>query len=212
HPRARPGGGERDLLRACAPQPPAPRDAARSRAHPRALHPRPLPRAHRQRLRQLRQQRPLPALGARHLASLSVAAARGGRAADGPDHLVHPERPRHLEPEDQQGAGPLRARHGPADEPAAQAGGALAGPGAGALDIAVGPRWYSTYEMACNCITHYLEKQKIAAVPYAGTTAKELALLANSEPLTAPESEALLDAVLNQPEPAYLEHLSRLLL
>jgi hypothetical protein len=83
---------------------------------------------------------------------------------------------------------------------------------AGALDIAVGPRWYSTYEMACNCITHYIEKQKIAAVPYAGTTAKELALLANAEPLTAPESEALLDAVLNQNEPAYLEYLSRLLL
>src|SRR5207302_6628907 len=52
----------------------------------------------------------------------------------------------------QQGAGPLRARHGPADEPAAQAGGALA-----------------------------------AAVPYAGTTAKELALLANSEPLRSEE-------------------------
>jgi hypothetical protein len=50
---------------------------------------------------------------------------------------------------------------------------------AGALDIAIGPRWYSTYEMACNCITHYLEQQKIAAMPYSGTTAKEQALLAN---------------------------------
>src|SRR6516165_2144134 len=48
---------------------------------------------------------------------------------------------------------------------------------AGALDIAVGPRWYSTYEMACNCVTHYLEEQKISAIPYAGTTARELALL-----------------------------------
>src|SRR6516164_10161392 len=65
---------------------------------------------------------------------------------------------------------------------------------AGALDIAVDPRWYSTYEMACNCITHYIEKQKISAVPYAGTTEKELALLQNSEPLTLSESEALLDA------------------
>jgi hypothetical protein len=83
---------------------------------------------------------------------------------------------------------------------------------AGALDIAVGPRWYSTYEMACNCITHYLEQKKISAVPYAGTTEKELALLANTEPLTPAESEALLDAVLNQQEPAYLERLSRLLL
>ena len=48
---------------------------------------------------------------------------------------------------------------------------------AGALDIAVGPRWYSTYEMACNCVTHFLEQQKISAIPYAGTTEKELALL-----------------------------------
>jgi hypothetical protein len=83
---------------------------------------------------------------------------------------------------------------------------------AGALDIAVGPRWYSTYEMACNCVTHYLEQQKISAVPYAGTTAKELALLQNTEPLTASEAEAFLEVVLRQQEPVYLEHLSRLLL
>src|SRR6201995_5487741 len=83
---------------------------------------------------------------------------------------------------------------------------------AGALDIAVGPRWYSTYEMACNCVPHYLDQQKISAIPYAGTTAKESALLANTEPLTASEAEAFLDVVLNQQEPAYLEHLSRLLL
>ena len=44
---------------------------------------------------------------------------------------------------------------------------------AGALDIAVGPRWYSTYEMACNVVTHYLEQEKISAVPYGGTTARE---------------------------------------
>src|SRR5689334_19323006 len=83
---------------------------------------------------------------------------------------------------------------------------------AGALDIAVGPRWYSTYEMACNAITYYLEQQKISAIPYAGTTARERALLANSEPLTATEAEAFLEVVLRQHEPAYLEQLSRLLL
>jgi hypothetical protein len=83
---------------------------------------------------------------------------------------------------------------------------------AGALDIAVGPRWYSTYEMACNCVTHYLEQQKISAVPYAGTTAKELALLANSESLTTAEAEAFLEIVLRQHEPVYLEQLSMLLL
>jgi len=83
---------------------------------------------------------------------------------------------------------------------------------AGALDIAVGPRWYSTYEMACNCVLHYLEQQKISAVPYAGTTAKELALLANTEALTTAEAQAFLEVVLHQHEPAYLEALSKLLL
>jgi hypothetical protein len=83
---------------------------------------------------------------------------------------------------------------------------------AGALDIAVGPRWYSTYEMACNCITHYLEQQKISAIPYAGTSALELSLLRNTTPLTEQESSAFLEVVLEQSEPTYLEALSRLLL
>ena len=83
---------------------------------------------------------------------------------------------------------------------------------AGALDMAVGPRWYSTYEMACNCVTHYLEQQKISAIPYAGTTERELALLRNSEPLSRAEAEALLEVLLQQPEPAYLEAMSKLLL
>jgi hypothetical protein len=66
--------------------------------------------------------------------------------------------------------------------------------------------------MACNCVTHYLEQQKISAIPYAGATTREAALLANSEALTATEAEAFLVVVLRQPEPAYLEVLSRLLL
>src|SRR5258706_9102171 len=66
--------------------------------------------------------------------------------------------------------------------------------------------------MACNCVTHYLEQHKISAIPYAGTTAKELALLQNTEPLTPTEAEAFLEVVLRQHEPAYLEQLSRLLL
>jgi hypothetical protein len=83
---------------------------------------------------------------------------------------------------------------------------------AGALDIAVGPRWYSTYEMACNCITHYIDQQKISAIPYAGTSEREKALLQNTAPLDAEASKAFLDVVLRQPEPAYLEALSKLLL
>jgi len=83
---------------------------------------------------------------------------------------------------------------------------------AGALDIAVGPRWYSTYETACNCVTHYLDQQKISAIPYAGTSPKEQALLRNTEPLSRAESEEFLQVVLRQPEPAYLERMSALLL
>jgi hypothetical protein len=83
---------------------------------------------------------------------------------------------------------------------------------AGALDIAVGPRWYSTYEMAGNCVTALIERQPIQAIPYRGTTERERDLCANGERLTAEEGEAFLDAVLNQPEPAYIEHLTKLLL
>lgn len=83
---------------------------------------------------------------------------------------------------------------------------------AGALDIGVGPRWYSTYEMACNCITHYIEKQKISAIPYGGSTAKEAEILRNTEPLSNDEATAFLDVVLNRHEPELQEALSHLLL
>src|ERR1700688_76975 len=56
---------------------------------------------------------------------------------------------------------------------------------AGALDIAVGPRWYSTYEMACNAVQIFLEKATISAIPYAGVTQAEIDILANNQaPLT----------------------------
>src|SRR5258706_5314999 len=82
---------------------------------------------------------------------------------------------------------------------------------AGALDIAVGPRWYSTYEMACNAVTMFIEGQTLSAIPYAGTTERERALLANTAPLSAEDGEPLLTAVLDQPEPDYLRALSDLL-
>ena len=83
---------------------------------------------------------------------------------------------------------------------------------AGALDIGVGPRWYSTYEMACNCITHYIEKSKISAIPYGGSTSKEAEILRQTTPLTTEEANAFLDIVLNGSEPGIHEALSRLLL
>jgi hypothetical protein len=84
---------------------------------------------------------------------------------------------------------------------------------AGALDIAVGPRWYSLYEVACNAVTVYLDGQTLHAVPYGGATEQERSLLANDNkvPLDKLETEALIEAVVRQPEPAYLMHVTQLL-
>ncbi|MGH7056162.1 MAG: hypothetical protein ACREFA_20370 [Stellaceae bacterium] len=83
---------------------------------------------------------------------------------------------------------------------------------AGALDIAVGPRWYSTYEMAGNAIKVFLEKATVSAVPYRGASAIEAQILAgNQAPLGREEAEALERALVDEPEPGFLELLSRLL-
>ncbi len=83
---------------------------------------------------------------------------------------------------------------------------------AGALDIAVGPRWYSTYEMACNAVQLFLEKATISAIPYGGVTQAEIDILANNKtPLSAEEQEAFENAVIRAAEPAYVEALSELL-
>jgi hypothetical protein len=83
---------------------------------------------------------------------------------------------------------------------------------AGALDIAVGPRWHSVYEMACNVITIFIEGKEVHAVPQSGTTERERALLANTGSLTDAESEELIDALIREHEPAYIERISELLL
>ena len=82
---------------------------------------------------------------------------------------------------------------------------------AGALDLAVGPRWYSTYEMACNAVKVHIEGETLHAVPYSGVSEQEYALLENSEPLTRYESEALIEVMIREPEPAFIEHLAALL-
>jgi len=83
---------------------------------------------------------------------------------------------------------------------------------AAALDIAVGPRWYSSYEMAGNIITVFIEKDSIHAMPYEGTTEKEHALLLNTELLTVEDSQKLLHALIREPEPNYIPLLADLLL
>jgi hypothetical protein len=83
---------------------------------------------------------------------------------------------------------------------------------AGALDIAVGPRWHSVYEMACNVITIFIEGKEVHAVPQGGTTERERALLANSGAVGEAETEELIDTLIHQHEPAYVEKISALLL
>jgi hypothetical protein len=83
---------------------------------------------------------------------------------------------------------------------------------AGALDIAVGPRWHSVYEMACNVVTMFLEGAEVHAVPYSGTTERERALLTNTGPLAEAEVEALIETLIREHEPAYIEKISQLLL
>ena len=60
---------------------------------------------------------------------------------------------------------------------------------AGVPDIAVGPRWYSTYEMGCNIVQNLLD-------------GRDRDLLAQKEPLTAAEEALLIDAIVHQREPS----------
>jgi hypothetical protein len=83
---------------------------------------------------------------------------------------------------------------------------------AGALDIAVGPRWHSVYEMACNVVTIFIDGAEVHAVPQSGTTERERALLANTGMLSEDDTEALVEALIRQHEPAYIEKISSLLL
>ncbi len=83
---------------------------------------------------------------------------------------------------------------------------------AGALDIAVGPRWHSVYEMACNVVTIFIEGAEVHAVPQSGTSERERALLVNTGGLSEPDAAALVDALIREHEPAYIEKISSLLL
>ena len=82
---------------------------------------------------------------------------------------------------------------------------------AGALDMAVGPRWYSTYEMGCTAIKMFIDDEAMHAVPYGGASARETALLANTEPLNQQEAAELTTALLREQEPAYVHKLAALL-
>lgn len=69
---------------------------------------------------------------------------------------------------------------------------------AGVPDMAVGPRWYSTYEMGCNVVQNVLD-------------GRDQELLAQDAPLTPAEETMLVDAITRQREPSMLEALVALL-
>jgi hypothetical protein len=82
---------------------------------------------------------------------------------------------------------------------------------AGALDLAVGPRWYSLYEVACNMIKENIQGEALHAVPYAGVSAAEFALLSNKEPLSAEDEAELMETLLYRHSPENLFLITRLL-
>ena len=84
---------------------------------------------------------------------------------------------------------------------------------AGVPDIAVGPRWYSAYEMACQVsLTELAEEMPESTLSPTGGALHEERLLANKTPLTDPEVDGLIEALILQPEPAYIHSLVSLLL
>jgi hypothetical protein len=82
---------------------------------------------------------------------------------------------------------------------------------AGALDIAVGPRWHSLYEMACNTVKEEIEGVELHAVPYGGVSEAELAMLRNNGPMNAEDEFALLRALLHEHSPANLDCITQML-
>jgi len=82
---------------------------------------------------------------------------------------------------------------------------------AGALDIAVGPRWYSTYEMACNLVKMHIEGEALHAVPYGGVSEPERKVLHQTGAVTPEDSAELIRAAIRDGEPATMDVVTRLL-
>ena len=82
---------------------------------------------------------------------------------------------------------------------------------AGALDVAVGPRWYSTYEMACNLVKMHIEGEALHAVPYGGVSEPELAVLRQTGDMTREDSAELIRAAIRDDELVALDTVTKLL-
>jgi hypothetical protein len=85
---------------------------------------------------------------------------------------------------------------------------------AGALDMAVGPRWHSAYEMACQVSWLFLAeddaKPKSSMEPSPRRLVEER-LLRNAAPVTPAEAHRLIQALIAEPEPAYIHEITALL-
>ena len=86
---------------------------------------------------------------------------------------------------------------------------------AGALDMAVGPRWHSAYEMACQ--VSWLSLAEDDAKPKSSlerspSRVSEERLLRNTAPLTSVDAERVIQALIAEPEPAYIHEITALLL
>ena len=82
---------------------------------------------------------------------------------------------------------------------------------AGALDLAVGPRWYSLYEVACNIIKEQIQGESLHAVGYAGVSGAEYAMLSNTTPLSVEEEKELVRSLLEDHSPASMNMVTKLL-
>jgi hypothetical protein len=86
---------------------------------------------------------------------------------------------------------------------------------AGALDMAVGPRWHSAYEMACQVSWLFLaddEHRNQSSLDLSPSVVCEERLFANREPLTPKEGQELIRALTQAREPAYIDAITALLL
>jgi hypothetical protein len=86
---------------------------------------------------------------------------------------------------------------------------------AGVPDMAVGPRWHSAYEMACQVSWLFLAedhaKPRSSMEPSPARLVEER-LLSNTASVTPAEGQRLIRALITEPEPAYIHEITALLL
>ena len=86
---------------------------------------------------------------------------------------------------------------------------------AGVLDMAVGPRWHSGYEMACQVSWLDLandDHRNQSSLEASPSIVCEARFHASKEPLTPKEAQTLIEALTQAPEPAYIEAITTLIL